>query len=158
VTLTGATSGAYGGGDGTPGIVLYQDPNTQANDGFDAEAGDAATIAITGVVYNASLTDDGAEAPLDYWDGVGGGVPFYAGGTLQAGYGTGWSDGPAESAGSVTVTGTAVVDDFDTDGTTAMTLLGRPYTLPGESTAVAGALARCRPTHKAQSKACRLHR
>ena len=153
VTLTGPTSGAYGGTDGKPGIVLYQDPDTQANDGFDAEAGDAATIALNGVVYNASLADYGSEAPLEYWDGVGGGVPFYAGGTLQAGYGTGWSDGPAQSSGSVTLTGTAVVDDFDTDGTTTMTLIGQPYTLPGESTAVAGALANCRPTAGTRAKA-----
>jgi hypothetical protein len=153
VTLTGPTSGAYGGGDGRPGIVLYQDPNTQANDGFDADAGDAATIAINGVVYNASLVDYGADAPLDYWDGVGGAIPFFAGGTLQAGYGTGWSDGPAQSAGSVTLTGTAVVDDFNTDGATDMTLIGEPYTLPGESSAVAGALARCRPAASTRAKA-----
>jgi len=34
-----------------------------ANYGFDAEAGDAATIAINGVVYNASLPGYGASAP-----------------------------------------------------------------------------------------------
>ncbi|MGH9018650.1 MAG: hypothetical protein ACRDY1_12950, partial [Acidimicrobiales bacterium] len=83
-----------------------------------------------GVVYDASLTDYGADAPLDYWDGTGGGIPFYAGGTLQAGYGTGWSDGPAESGGSVTLAGTAVADDFDTAGTTDMAIIQSPYSLP----------------------------
>jgi hypothetical protein len=133
VNLTGPTSGAYGGTAG-PGVVFYQDPNTQANYGFDAEAGDTATINLTGVVYNASLTSYGASAPQDFWDGVSGGVPFYAGGTLQAGYGTGWSGGPTESGGSVTLTGTAIVDDFNTDGsTTSITIIGEPYTLPGAS-------------------------
>jgi hypothetical protein len=116
-------------------LVLYQDPNTQANYGFNAEAGDAATISINGVVYNASLTDYGQSSatPQDYWDGIGGGIPFYAGGTLQAGYGTGWSGtgAPAESAGSVTLTGTAIVDDFNTDGATNITIFGEPYTIPG---------------------------
>ena len=127
VTLTGPTTGAYGGTDGEPGLVLYQDPDTQANYGFDADAGDSARITVNGVVYNASLSDYGADAPLDYWDGSGGGIPFYAGGTVQAGYGTGWSDGPAQSSGSVTLDGSAVVDDFETDGNTDFTILAQPY-------------------------------
>jgi hypothetical protein len=133
VNLTGPTLGAYAGNDGKPGLVLYQDPNTQANYGFDAESGDAATININGVVYNASLADYGADAPLDYWDGIGGGIPFYAGGTLQTGFGAGWAvgSGPAESAGAVTLTGTAIVDDFNTDGATDITIIGEPYTLAG---------------------------
>jgi hypothetical protein len=131
VTLTGPTTGAYAGTNGKPGVVLYQDPGTVANYGFDAEAGDAATIAINGVVYNASLPGYGASAPLDYWDGVGGGIPFYAGGTLQTGFGAGWTNGPMQSAGSVTLDGTAIVDDFNTDGATDITILGEPYTLPG---------------------------
>ncbi len=100
VTLTGPTTGAYAGTNGKPGMVLYQDPATEANYGFDAESGDAAQIQISGVVYNASLAAYGANAPLDYWDGVGGGIPFYAGGTLQAGFGAGWAtdQGPAQSA------------------------------------------------------------
>ncbi len=134
VNLTGPVNSAYGGTDGNPGLVLYQDPNTQANYGFDAEAGDGAAIAIDGVVYNASLSGYGANAPLDYWDGTGGGIPFYAGGTLQAGFGAGWSPGPAQSTGSVTLTGTAIVDDFNTDGGTQITILGKPYSLPGDST------------------------
>ena len=137
VTLTGPTTGVYGNADGKPGLVLYQDPGTQANYGFDAEAGDAATIAINGVVYNASLANYGANAPMDYWDGIGGGIPFYAGGTLQTGYGTGWSDGPVPSGGSVTLDGTAIVDDFNTDGATGITILGAPYTLPGTQSSVA---------------------
>jgi hypothetical protein len=130
VTLTGPTDGIYAGDNGGPGLVLYQDPTVQANDGFDAEAGDAADIQINGVVYNNSLTDYGADAPQDFWDGTGGGIPFYAGGTLQAGYGTGWIDGPVQSSGSVTLVGTAVTDDFDTGGSTDMTIIEKPYMLP----------------------------
>jgi hypothetical protein len=133
VSFTGPTSGAYGGTGGNPGLAFYQDPGTQANDGFDAEAGDAATITINGVVYNASLSDYGADSPQDYWDGTVGGIPFYAGGTLQSGYGTGWSNGPAESGGSVTITGSAIVDDFNTDGNTDCTIIGQPYSLSGTS-------------------------
>jgi hypothetical protein len=130
VSLTGPTTGAYGG-DGADGIVLYQDPNTPGNYGFDAEAGDSAGITINGVVYNASLANEGAGGTFDYWDGVGGGVVFYDGGTLQTGYGTDWSDGPTESSGSVQINGTAVVDDFNTDGTTDITIAGGSYTPPG---------------------------
>jgi len=134
VSLTGPTTGAYGGIGDTPGMVFYQDPQTQANYGFDAEAGDAAAITVTGVVYNASLSSYGAAAPQDYWDGIGGGIPFYAGGTLQTGYGAGWgATGPPASAGSVTINGTSIVDDFNTDGATTITILGQPYTLPGGS-------------------------
>jgi len=133
VDLTGPTTGPYAGNDGSPGLVLYQDPGTQANYGFDALAGDSAAIDITGVVYDASLADYGASSPRDYWDGSGGGVPFYAGGTLQTGFGTGWtgSGAPAQSSGSVTITGTTIVDDFNTDGTTGITIYGEPYQLPG---------------------------
>ena len=131
VNLAGPTSGPYTGTNGAPGLVFYQDPTIQANYGFNAEPGDSANITITGAVYNASLSNFGSNAPLDYWDGVGGGIPFYAGGTLQTGYGAGWSNGPPESSGSVTLNGTAIVDDFNTDGTTAITILGQPYTLPG---------------------------
>ncbi len=99
VNLTGPTTGPYAGVGGQPGIVFYQDPGTstapvQANYGFDAEAGDAAAITLTGVVYNASLTNYGQNSPQDYWDGEGGGIPFYAGGTLQTGFGAGWSQRP----------------------------------------------------------------
>ena len=133
VSLTGPTSGAYGGSYGNPGLVLYQDPALQANDGFDAEAGNAADISINGVVYNASLSNYGANAPLDYWDGTGGGIPFYAGGTLQAGFGAGWSNGPTQSTGSVSMNGTTVVDDYNTDGATTLKIIGEPYALPGTS-------------------------
>ena len=131
VNLSGPTTGPYAGVDSSPGIVLYQDPGTQANFGFDAEAGDAAAITLTGVAYNVSLTNYGTNSPADYWDGVGGGIPFYAGGTLQTGYGAGWSNGPAQSSGSVTLNGTAIVDDFNTDGNTNITILGQPYEVPG---------------------------
>jgi Flp pilus assembly protein TadG len=135
VNLTGPTTGPYAGTDSSPGIVLYQDAATQANYGFNAEAGDAATINLTGVVYNASLEDYGDSSPHDYWDGYGGGIPFYAGGTLQTGFGSGWtsSDGPTPSTGSVKITGTAIVDDFNTDGNTGITILGQPYKVPGSS-------------------------
>jgi hypothetical protein len=130
VTLTGPTSGGYAGAASAPGLVLYQDAGTQANYGFDAESADAAAISITGVVYNASLTSYGASAPQDYWDV---GIPFYAGGTLQTGYGSGWSSGPAVSTGSVTINGTCIVDNFNTDGASAITIYGQPYALPGGS-------------------------
>ncbi|HXX91823.1 MAG TPA: Tad domain-containing protein [Acidimicrobiales bacterium] len=133
VSFTGPSTGPWAGAHGTTGLVFYQDPNTQANYGFDAESGDSATITITGAVYNGSLSNYGANAPQDYWDGVGGGIPFYAGGTLQTGFGAGWASppGPAESTGSVTIDGTAIVDDFNTDGKTDITIVGAPYTLPG---------------------------
>jgi hypothetical protein len=130
VTLTGPTTGAFGSTTG-PGVVLYQDSGVPANFGFDAEAGDSADIVLNGVVYNASLGDYGASAPQDYWDGQLGGIPFYNGGTLQTGYGTGWSNGPTPSGGSVTLTGTAIVDDFNTDGATSILIVGVPYSLPG---------------------------
>jgi type II secretory pathway pseudopilin PulG len=133
VNLSGPTTGPYAGVDGSPGIVLYQDSATQANYGFNAEAGDAATIGLTGVVYNASLSNYGQGSPADYWDGPGGGIPFYAGGTLQTGYGAGWSSGPQQSSGSVTLNGTAIVDDFNTDGDTNITIVGAPYQVPGSS-------------------------
>ncbi|MGH7722522.1 MAG: TadE/TadG family type IV pilus assembly protein [Candidatus Dormibacteria bacterium] len=132
VSLTGPTTGQFGGSNNMPGLVLYQDPGTPANDGFNGEPGDAATISVTGVIYNSSLPGYGSSAPLDYWDGTGGGIPLYAGGTLQTGNGAGWSSaGPAPSAGSFTVNGTCVVDQFNTDGATTITILGQPYTLPG---------------------------
>ena len=131
VDLTGPTTGPYSGVHGAPGIVLYQDSGTQANYGFNAEAGDAATINLTGVVYNVSLLNYGQGSPADYWDGPGGGIPFYAGGTLQTGFGAGWSSGPVQSSGSVTLDGTAIVDDFNTDGNTNITILGAPYQVPG---------------------------
>ncbi len=49
VNLSGPTTGPYAGVDGSPGIVFYQDAGTQANYGFDAEAGDAAAVSLTGV-------------------------------------------------------------------------------------------------------------
>lgn len=132
VDLTGPTTGAWSGSNNTPGLVLYQDPGTQANDGFNGEPGDAATINVTGVIYNSSLTNYGSSAPLQYWDGRGGGIPLYAGGTLQTGNGAGWSSGgPTPSAGAFTVNGTCIVDQFNTDGATTITIFGQPYTLPG---------------------------
>ena len=154
VTLTGPTTGAYGG-DGADGIVLYQDPNTPANYGFDAEAGDSAKITINGVVYNASLADEGAGGTLDYWDGVGGGVVFYDGGTLQTGFGTDWSDGPTESSGSVTINGTAVVDDFNTDGTTDITIGNGTYSPSGEQSSTAHRTTR---SHRHRHSDRRRHR
>jgi len=131
VTFRAPTTGGYGGAAATPGVAFYQDPNTEANYGFDAAPGDASTVKVTGLVYNASLANYGSGAPLDYWDGVGGGIPFYAGGTLQSGYGAGWSNGPPASAGSVTIDGTCIVDQFNTDGATTITILGTSYSLPG---------------------------
>ena len=132
VNLTGPTTGTYAGAGvaPTPGVVLYQDFGTQANYGFDVRSGDAAAINVTGVVYNASLPNYGGSASFYYWD-PGNGIMAYAGGTLQTGYGAGWSTGPAQSTGSVTITGTTVVDDFNTDGATTITIIGKPYKIPG---------------------------
>jgi hypothetical protein len=152
VNLTGPTTGVYGG-NGTDGIVFYQDPNTPANYGFDAEAGDSADITLNGVVYNASLPNYGVGGPLDYWDGVGGGVVFYQGGTLQTGFGTNWSDGPAESSGSVIINGPAVVDDFNTDGTTNMTIASGTYSPPGAQSSAAHRTTK--PRRHRRSKATR---
>ena len=41
------------------------------------------------------------------------------------------STGPTPSTGSVTLNGTAIVDDFNTDGNTDITILGQPYKVPG---------------------------
>jgi hypothetical protein len=131
VSFTAPTTGTFGGAAATPGVAFYQDANTEANYGFNAEPGDGSTVKVTGLVYNASLANYGAGAPLDYWDGTGGGIPFYAGGTLQTGYGAGWSNGPAPSTGSVTIDGTCIVDQFNTDGGTSITILGKSYALPG---------------------------
>ena len=43
----------------------------------------------------------------------------------------GWSDGPAPSGGTVTINGTCIVDDFNTDGGTTITIFGQPFSLPG---------------------------
>jgi len=128
VTMTGPTSGGYGS-SGNPGLVFYQDPATPANYGFDSQAGDGASVNINGVVYNASLP---GAYNTDIWDT---GTPFYPGGTLQAGYGANWTNGPAQStAGSlVKITGTAIVDDFNTGGQTTITIIGEPYQLPGSA-------------------------
>lgn len=134
VNLTGPTTGAYGGSGSSPtaGLVLYQDPGNAANFGFDAQTADAAVINLTGVVYNGSLANYGAGQTMRIWDSSGG-IPAYPGGTLQTGFGAGWNPGPAQStaAGSVTITGTTVVDDFNTDGATTITIIGKPYKLPG---------------------------
>lgn len=111
--------------------MLYQDAGTQGNYGFDALTGDAADIDLTGVVYNASLSNYGKNSPEDFWDGSLGGIPFYAGGSLQTGFGAGWNPGPTPSSGSVTLNGTAIVDNFNTDGNTTITIVGQPYKLPG---------------------------
>jgi hypothetical protein len=133
VNLSGPTSGPYAGTDGSPGVVFYQDPGTPANYGFDALTNDQASITVTGVVYNASLAAYGLNAPRDFWDGRAGGIPFYSGGTLQTGFGAGWTSakGPTPSSGQVTLNGTAIVDDFNTDGNTSITIVGQPYKLPG---------------------------
>jgi hypothetical protein len=130
VNLTGPTTGLYAGLGNTPGVVLYQDPGTQANYGFNANSADGAAISITGVVYDASLPNYGSGVAAYYWD-PGNGIPAFAGGTLQTGFGAGWSVGPAVSTGSVTITGTTVVDAFNTDGATTITIIGKPYRIPG---------------------------
>jgi hypothetical protein len=138
ITLNPPNSGVYSG------IQLFQDRNVPANFGFDAYPGDSATVTVTGVVYNGSLpcngmpTVNGACAtganlpqpnPFDYWDV---GIVFSAGGMLQAGVGTG-TGYPNTSTGTVTINGPCVVEDFNTDGKTVITIDGskNTYSLPG---------------------------
>ncbi len=115
--------------------MLYQDPDTQTNYGFDAEPGDAATITLTGVVYNASLANYGASSPQDYWDGEGGGIPFYAGGTLQTGFGAGWASRPGAVPRRARSRSTALPSSMTSTPTGApnITILGQPYQVPGSS-------------------------
>lgn len=121
ITLTAPLYGPY------VGVALFQHRSQPANFGMDAQAGDAATITVSGLVYNASLPGYGTAAPQVFWDT---GIPYYNGGTLQTGFGTGWSHGPQPSSGSVTVNGICLVDDFNTDGTGAITINGQPYSFP----------------------------
>jgi hypothetical protein len=138
ITLSSPTTGPF------HGIVSFQQRTKPANIGLDAEPGDAATVTLTGMVYNNSLECNGyplvsgsctnsttapSADPFGYWDS---GVPFYDGGTLQAGVGTG-NGYTRASAGSVTVNGACLVDNFNTDGNTAITIDGRAntYALPG---------------------------
>jgi hypothetical protein len=110
-------------------VLFFQNRTTPANFGFDALPNDGATDNFTGLVYNASRA---ASNPFGFWDPTG--IPFNAGGTLQAGYGitsnsgSGWT--PSTAASSVTVNGICVVDDFNTDGATDITILGSKYNFP----------------------------
>jgi len=65
VTLTGPTTGLRRT-NGKPGVVLYQDPGTVANYGFDAEAGtpppSPSTVSCT--TRRCRLR---GQRPLDYW-------------------------------------------------------------------------------------------
>jgi hypothetical protein len=116
-------------------LALYQEVTnssgtlTPANFGLDAEPGDDANITINGLVYNASLPDYGESSSViqDFWDT---GIPFYQGGTLQTGYGTGGSTGWNPSNGKVVVNGITVVDDFNTDGNTPIYIMGGSYQFP----------------------------
>jgi hypothetical protein len=137
ITLTGPTSGEY------RDIVLFQERSIPGNTGLDAQPGDTATVTLNGLVYNASFpcygwpvvggacttSIGGRSNPYDFWDV---GVPFHPGGVLQAGVGTG-SGYPRTSHGTVTVNGPSVVDDFNTDGGTAIVIDGtkNTYNLPG---------------------------
>jgi hypothetical protein len=110
-------------------VLFFQNRTTPANFGFDALPGDGATDNFTGLIYNASRP---AGSPLAWWDPTG--IPFTSGGTMQAGYGitsnsgAGWN--PSTTTSSVTVNGICVVDDFNTDGATDITILGSKYNFP----------------------------
>lgn len=138
VTLSAPSTGVY------RDIALFQDRSTSGNFGLDAYPGDRAAVTVNGVVYNASLPCNGMPMvggacstvnnlpqpnPFAYWDV---GIVFSAGGMLQAGVGTG-TGYPKTSAGTVTINGPCVVEDFNTDGTTTITIDGtqNPYNLPG---------------------------
>jgi hypothetical protein len=132
-------------------ITLFQNRSVPGNFGLDATPSDAAAITITSfnnsaVVYNVSLPCRGypmyngtcttsanyqklvPNNPFDFWDE---GTTFHTGGTLQAGAGTGTH--PYQSAGSVTILGPSIVEDFNTDGQTTITIDGslNSYALPG---------------------------
>jgi hypothetical protein len=129
-------------------IALFQNRKVPGNFGFNAVAGDSAAITIdsfngSAVVYNVSLPCRGypmvsgsctnssnkpASNPFDYWDD---GITFHNGGTLQAGIGAG--NHPNPSSGSVTINGPCIVEDFNTDGNTTITIDGskNQYALPG---------------------------
>jgi hypothetical protein len=123
VTLAPPYAGAFNQ------VLFFQNRTTAANYGFDAMPGDGATDNLTGLIYNASRP---ASTPFGFWDPTG--IPFNSGGTLQAGYGitsnsgSGWN--PSTSSSSVTVNGICIVDDFNTDGATDITILGTTYKFP----------------------------
>jgi hypothetical protein len=123
VTLSAPYAGAF------DQVLFFQNRTTPANFGFDATPGDGATDNYTGLVYDASRP---AATPFAFWDPTG--IPFNSGGSLQAGYGitspsgAGWN--ASTSSSSVTVNGICVVDDFNTDGATDITILGTTYKFP----------------------------
>jgi hypothetical protein len=138
ITLGAPTTGIY------RDIALYQQRATPGNFGLDAFPGDTATVTVNGVVYNASLACYGMPLvsgvcpsisnlpqpnPFQYWDV---GIVFNSGGMLQAGVGTG-TGYPKTSTGTVTINGPCVVEDFNTDGNTSITIDGtkNTYNLPG---------------------------
>jgi hypothetical protein len=142
ITLSAPTTGPF------KDIALFQNRNVPGNFGFNAVAGDSAAITIdsfngSAVVYNVSLPCRGypmvsgsctnnstkpSTNPFDYWDD---GITFHNGGTLQAGIGAGTHPNP--STGSVTIKGPCIVEDFNTDGSTTITIDGsnNQYSLPG---------------------------
>lgn len=122
------------------GVIAFQQRGNQANYGFDAESqdpvapfsgADAASISLTGVIYNTTLPNMGSGQPLNVYD-FSGGIPVRSGGLMQTGFGTGsGSTSLPPSAGSVTIYGMCVVDDFNTDGNSNIAIYGIPYNLPG---------------------------
>lgn len=93
-----------------------------------------------------SIPAANASGIFTWWDV---GIPEYSGGTLQAGYGANWQyntnpclspyptglwaspgclgNGATASAGSVSIGGIALVDDFNTDGHTNILIQGTAY-------------------------------
>jgi Flp pilus assembly protein TadG len=149
VTLTSPGTGPY------RDLMLFQKRGDSANLGLNAEPNDSATVTLTGLVYDTSVpcygfpgssataadpfngsctTAQNYQAqvpnnPFSFWDL---GTTYHPGGTLQTGVGIG-TGYPNPSTGSVTVNGTCLVGDFNTDGNTTITIDGRTntYALPG---------------------------
>jgi hypothetical protein len=149
ITLTSPGTGPY------RDVMLFQKRGDYANLGLNAEPNDSATITLSGLVYDTSIPCYGFPGtsataqnpfsgtctsaatykaavpnnPFSFWDL---GTTFHNGGTLQTGVGIG-TGYPNPSTGSVTINGTCLVGDFNTDGNTTITIDGRTnkYALPG---------------------------
>jgi Flp pilus assembly protein TadG len=138
ISLTGPVTGMY------RDIALFQKRSTPGNFSLDGYPGDSASVTVNGVVYNASLPCNGMPKvngvcatagnlpqpnPFAYWDV---GIIFNVGGMLQTGVGTG-TGYTQTSTGTVTINGPCVVEDFNTDGKTTITIDGtkNTYNLPG---------------------------
>lgn len=130
VTLTAPQSGAW------DGFGIWQIASTEANIGLDAISGQNANISLTGIVYDNSDPTGQNLSNSQYWGGDAS-LPFIAGGMLVAGSGialpaSGASfKGDSLSGGTITITGMATVDIFQTQGTANLDVTGSTFHLAG---------------------------